>query len=96
MNTVRDGCATATTSYLALLSTLLASIPGMHRFHAVIIKAGLINDEHLLHFCQMTSTGREKFVTQALGVETSTLLERVIIMETLEELRKIVLVDATC
>lgn len=95
VNTAQDAAAAAgTTSYLALLSALLASMPGMHRFHAVITKAGLFNDEHLLYFCQMTSTGREKFVTQAL-MENATLFERVVIMEILEELRNIVLVGAT-
>jgi hypothetical protein len=66
-------------------------MPGLHRFHAVITEAGLFNDEYLLYFFRMTSTGREKFITQAL-METSTLFERVVIMEILEELRNNILV----
>lgn len=93
VNTVREA-ASNTVSCLALLSTLLASMPGFHRFYAVITEAGLFNDEHLLYFFQMTSTGREKFVTQAL-VETSTLFERIVIMEILEELRNNILVGGT-
>lgn len=80
VNTVQDGCPSNTTSCLALLSALLASMPGLHRFHAVITEAGLSTDDHLLHFFRMTSTGREKFITQAL-METSTLFERVVILE---------------
>lgn len=87
VNTIQGGGASGTASCLALLSTLLASTPDFHRFHAVITEAGLSTDEHLRHFFRMTSTGREKFITQAL-TETSTLFERVVIMDILEELRK--------
>lgn len=93
VNTFRNGGASDTTSCLALLSTLLASMPGLHHFHAIITEAGLSTDEHVHHFFQMSSTGRERFITQALK-ETSTLFERVLIMEILEELRSDILVGS--
>ncbi|KAG2104050.1 uncharacterized protein F5147DRAFT_271264 [Suillus discolor] len=93
VNMVQNGGASDTTSCLALLSTLLASMPGLHRFHAILTEAGLSTDEHVHHFFQMSSTGRERFITQALK-ETSTLFERVLIMEILEELRSGILVGS--
>lgn len=93
VNTFRNGGTSGTTSCLALLLTLLASMPGLHRFHAIITEAGLSTDEHVHHFFQMSSTGRERFITQALK-ETSTLFERVLIMEILEELRSDILVGS--
>lgn len=68
-------------------------MPGLHHFHAIITEAGLSTDEHVHHFFQMSSTGRERFITQALK-ETSTLFERVLIMEILEELRSDILVGS--
>ncbi|KAG2132306.1 uncharacterized protein EDB93DRAFT_1177042 [Suillus bovinus] len=91
VNAIQDGGASDTASCLTLLSTLLASTPGFHRFHAVIIEAGLSTDEHLYYFFRMTFKGRERFVTEALK-ETSTLFERVVIMDILEELRDDILV----
>lgn len=86
VNTVQDGGASDTVSYLSLLSALLASMPGLHRLHAVITEAGLSTDDQLQHFFRMTSRGRERFIAQAL-TGTSTLFERAAIMEILEELR---------
>ncbi|KAG1737907.1 uncharacterized protein EDB91DRAFT_1249586 [Suillus paluster] len=86
VNTVDEEAPITSLPRIAVLSAYLASIPGLHRFDAVLTQAGLSTDEHLDHFLHMAPTWREKFITQAL-TENSTLFERMVILEILEGLK---------
>ncbi|KAG1746964.1 hypothetical protein EDB19DRAFT_335822 [Suillus lakei] len=78
---------TSTSSRVALLSTRLDSVtPSLLRFHPAIVQAGLCTDEHLHELFRMLPTSRDTFMSKALGTKKSTLFERVMVMDILEQM----------
>ncbi|KAG1741860.1 uncharacterized protein EDB91DRAFT_317782 [Suillus paluster] len=81
--------ATASSSRLALLPACLDSVtPSLLRFHRSIIQGGLCTDEHLNHFSSLSAASKDKFILQALGKEKSTVFERVVVAEILDQMKK--------
>lgn len=84
-----DAEVATTSSAVALLATHLDSVtPSLLRFQPAIVKAGLCTDEHLHQLFRMLPTSRDNFILQALGTEKSTLFERVLVMDILEQMSK--------
>jgi len=79
---------TTPSSRLTLLSRSLDSTtPSLRRFYPIITQAGLCTDEHLNQFFCMSSTWREKFLSDAFADSKPTLFERSVVTEILEQMR---------